>query len=113
MNHTAGSSTTQAPIPTSSCAVRQPYSVTSQPASGAMVIGATPMPAETSATARLRCLSNDAAVAAMMGAKKLPAATPVSTPKHSWNASRLVARLASTAARPSSTMPASTTRRGP
>jgi len=83
MNHTAGSSTAQAPRPITICAVRQPCCETSQPANGAIVIGATPMPADTSDTARLRCLSNDAAVAAITGAKNAPAATPISRPKHS------------------------------
>ena len=37
-------------------------------AEGATVTGATPMPAETSATARLRCLSIQALASAIIGA---------------------------------------------
>jgi len=49
----------------------------------------------------------------MNGGKKLPAAKPTSRPYHSWNSSRLPARLAS--ARPSASRddPASTTGRAP
>ncbi len=45
-----------------------------------MVIGATPIPAETSDTARLRCLSNQPVTVAMVGAKIAPAATPTIRP---------------------------------
>ena len=45
-----------------------------------MVIGATPMPAETSDTARLRLVSNQAVVSAIIGAKKALAARPTITP---------------------------------
>jgi hypothetical protein len=41
------------------------------------------MPADTSETARPRCRSNHDAVVAITGAKKLPAATPIMTPKKS------------------------------
>jgi hypothetical protein len=52
----------------------------SQRAKGEMVIGATPMPAETSDTARPRFLSNHAVVAAVIGAKKVLAAMPTRMP---------------------------------
>jgi hypothetical protein len=55
---------------------RQPTCVTSQPANGAIVIGATPMPADTSAIARPRRFSNETLVAAMMGAKKAQQCDP-------------------------------------
>ena len=45
-----------------------------------MVIGATPTPAETSEMARFRRRSNDDAVAAITGAKKLAEAAPNNTP---------------------------------
>ena len=45
-----------------------------------MVIGATPMPAETSETARLRCLSNQPVTVAIMGAKIDPAEPPTTMP---------------------------------
>ena len=63
-----------------SIAVRQSYVVINQRASGEIVIGATPMPAETSDTARLRCVSNYAVVNAIIGAKKVLAARPTRTP---------------------------------
>jgi hypothetical protein len=52
----------------------------SQRANGEMVMGATPMPAETSETAKLRLSSNQAVVAAIMGAKKVLAARPTKMP---------------------------------
>ena len=45
-----------------------------------MVIGATPMPAETSETARLRCLSNQPVTVAIIGANTAPAAMPTTMP---------------------------------
>lgn len=45
-----------------------------------MVIGATPMPAETSDTARPRFSSNQAVVAAIIGAKNVLAASPTRMP---------------------------------
>ncbi len=76
----AGTRSTRAAIPMVSCAVRQSKLVTSQPAIGETVIGATPRPAETSETARLRCLTNHPLTAAIIGVKKLPAARPTTTP---------------------------------
>jgi len=61
--------------------VRQSCRETSQAAKGAMVIGAMPMPAETSDTARLRCVSNQPVTQAIIGAKTAAAATPTSRPK--------------------------------
>src|SRR5678815_4510889 len=61
----AGISNTHASTPMSNIAVRQSYAVISQRANGEIVSGATPMPAETSETARLRCVSNHAVVAAV------------------------------------------------
>src|SRR5882757_1744353 len=49
--------------------VRQSWFETSQAASGDMTIGAIPMPAETSETARLRCVSNQPVTHAIIGAK--------------------------------------------
>src|SRR5262245_18189978 len=50
----AGINRIQAPMPTTAMVVRQSYAVSSQPTNGETVIGATPTPAETSDTARLR-----------------------------------------------------------
>ena len=61
-------------------AVRQSYAVINQRANGEIVIGATPMPAETSDTARLRCVSNQAVVSAIIGAKNVLAAKPTRMP---------------------------------
>ena len=63
-----------------SCALRQSVQDTSQAANGESVSGATPIPTETSETARLRWRSNHDITAEIIGAKKLPAATPTSTP---------------------------------
>ena len=66
--------------------VRQSWAETSQAANGAMVIGAIPMPAETSETARLRWVSNQPVTQAIIGAKMAAAAPPIRSPKISWNA---------------------------
>src|ERR1700754_3371960 len=50
-------------------------------ANGDMVIGATPMPAETSETARLRWVSNQPVTHAISGAKIAAVAPPIITPK--------------------------------
>jgi hypothetical protein len=52
----------------------------SQRANGDIVMGATPIPAETSDTARLRLVSNHRAAVVIMGAKKAPAAKPTRMP---------------------------------
>src|SRR5262249_52436394 len=64
----AGIRSAQAAMPITSIAVRQSYAVISQLADGAIVSGATPMPAETSDTARLRCFSIQALATATIGA---------------------------------------------
>ncbi len=61
-------------------AVRQPYAEISQRANGEIVSGATPIPAETSETERLRWVSNHAVTAAIIGAKKALAARPTRMP---------------------------------
>src|SRR5882672_12842855 len=66
--------------------VRQSWCETSQAANGAMVIGAMPMPAETSDTARLRWVSNQPVTHAIIGAKMAAAAAPTISPKTNWNA---------------------------
>ena len=48
-----------------------------------MVIGAIPIPAETSDTARLRCVSNQPVTQAIIGAKIAAVAPPTSSPKTS------------------------------
>ena len=52
----------------------------SQLAKGEIVIGATPMPADTSDTARLRCVSNQPVTVAIVGTKTAPAEPPTMTP---------------------------------
>ena len=52
----------------------------SQPAKGEIVNGATPMPAETSDTARLRLVSNQPVTVAIIGAKKALGARPTRMP---------------------------------
>src|SRR6266702_4406365 len=61
--------------------VRQSWLETRQATSGAMVIGATPMPAETSETARLRWVSNQPVTAAIIGAKIAEIEPPTIRPK--------------------------------
>ncbi len=60
--------------------VRQSWLDTSQAASGDIVIGAMPMPAETSDTARLRWVSNQPVTQAIIGAKIAAVAAPTSRP---------------------------------
>src|SRR5688572_21419508 len=112
-NREAGMSGAQTRIAMMSCAERQSVHDTSHAEKGDSVSGATPTPTETSDTARLRWRSNHDITAVIMGAKKLPAATPTTMPYVSRNPVSLVARLASARPRPSSTDPASTTGRGP
>ena len=109
----AGISSPQASTPIAAIAVRQSYEEISHPANGVIVIGATPMPAETRLTASARPVSNHPVTAAIIGAKKAPAETPTRRPKPSWKVSGLVARLATTRPSPSSTAPIITTGRGP
>src|SRR5437016_4404811 len=84
-----------------------------QRASGAVVVEPRPSPAETSATARLRCRVNQRVVVAVIGVYKLPAAKPTIAPKYTWNWPRVVAWLAITVPKPSRTPPRSTTARVP
>ncbi len=66
--------------------VRQFAVETSHAAKGAMVMGAMPMPADTSDTARLRCVSNQPVTQAIIGAKIAAALPPTRSPKINWNA---------------------------
>src|ERR1700722_10830792 len=60
--------------------VRQSWLVTSQAASGDMIIGATPMPADTRETARLRWVSNQPVTHAIIGAKIAEIVLPTMSP---------------------------------
>src|SRR6266702_3340682 len=72
----------QATITDTICIViRQSWLETSQATSGDMVIGAMPMPAETSETARLRWVSNQPVTVAIIGAKIAAQAAPTISPK--------------------------------
>ena len=75
--------------------VRQSWMVISHAASGDIVIGAMPMPADTSETASPRCVSNQPVTAAIIGANTAAVAPPTSTPKTSWNSRSVLAWLAS------------------
>src|SRR5262249_48008791 len=79
-NSAAGSNNDQARMPMRSMAVRQSWVQINSRANGEMVMGATPMPAETSETARLRFSANHAVAAAITGAKKALAARPTRMP---------------------------------
>src|SRR3954447_12523842 len=61
--------------------VRQSWMETSQAAKGDIVIGAMPMPAETSDTARLRWVSNQPVTQAIIGAKIAAIEPPTISPK--------------------------------
>src|SRR5579872_6560166 len=61
--------------------VLQSWLEMSRAANGDMVIGAIPMPADTSDTARLRCVSNQPVTQAIMGAKMAATEPPTTTPK--------------------------------
>src|SRR6185437_7842962 len=61
--------------------LRQSWCETSQATSGDIVMGAIPMPAETSDTARLRWVSNQPVTVAIIGAKIAAVAPPTITPK--------------------------------
>ena len=93
--------------------VRQSWIVTSQAASGAIVIGAMPMPAETSETARPRWVSNQPVTQAIIGAKTAAVAAPTRRPKSSWNSTSELAWLASARLAARTIEPVSTTGRGP
>src|ERR1700682_1579969 len=60
--------------------VRQSWFETTQAASGDMCIGAMPMPADTSETARLRCVSNQPVTVAIIGAKIAEIEPPTISP---------------------------------
>ncbi len=104
-----------ATMPATICiVVRQSWPETSQATSGAMVIGAIPMPADTSDTARLtRWVSNQPVTVAIIGAKIAAIEPPTRTPKMNWNASSEVAWLASKRLAASTVDPVSTTGSGP
>jgi len=61
--------------------IRQSWLETSHAASGDIVIGAMPMPAETSDTARLRWVSNQPVTVAIIGAKIAEIEQPIIRPK--------------------------------
>src|SRR6476646_133613 len=82
-------------------------------ASGDMVTGAIPMPADTNETARLRWVSNQPVTQAIIGAKIAAIAPPTSTPKTNWNASSEVAWLARKRLAASTVDPDCTTGSGP
>src|SRR6201999_842975 len=98
---------------TISIVVRQSWCETSQATSGYMVMGAMPMPAETSDTARLRWVSNQPVTVAIIGAKIAAVAPPTITPKMNWKASSEVAWLASARLAAITIEPVRTTGNGP
>src|SRR5688572_18390393 len=109
----AGISSTHDTIPIASIAGRHPCVVTRYWASGDIVSGAMPIPAETSETASARRCSNQPMTVAIIGAMKALEENPTSAPYASWNCPSDSARLASVSAAPSSTEPIITTRRTP
>jgi hypothetical protein len=63
--------------------VLQSWSEMSHAANGDMVMGAIPIPADTSDTARLRCVSNQPVTQAIIGAKIAATLPPTARPKRS------------------------------
>src|SRR5579862_1673605 len=59
--------------------------VISRAARGDIVIGARPIPADTSETASARCVSNQPVTQAIIGAKMAAAPPPTPIPKKTWN----------------------------
>ncbi len=98
---------------TISIVVRQSWCETSQATSGDMVIGAMPMPADTSDTARLRWVSNQPVTVAIIGAKIADVPAPTIRPNRNWNASSDVAWLASARLAAITSEPVRTTGNGP
>src|SRR6201999_2286548 len=92
---------------------RQLWWENSQATTGDIVIGAIPMPAETSDTARLRWVSNQPVTVAIIGAKIAAVAPPTITPKTNWNTSSEVAWLASARLAAITIEPVRTTGNGP
>src|SRR5260221_12172066 len=81
----AGIRSTHTTRPMVSCALRQSVFCSSHAANGETVIGATPIPAETRDTARLRRFGSHALTAVIIGTMKLPAERPTTTPYASRN----------------------------
>src|ERR1700740_824979 len=96
-----------------SIVVRQSWVETNRATIGDIVIGAMPMPAETSDTARLRWVSNQPVTVAIIGAKIAAVAPPTLRPNSSWNSISDVARLASARLSAITVEPVSTTGSGP
>ena len=80
MSATAGAMAAKANAAIAASVVRQSSQLTSQAASGDMVIGAMPIPAETSETASARCESNQPATVAISGAITAPPPMPSTMP---------------------------------
>src|SRR5665213_975805 len=87
---------------------RQSWLETSQAASGDIVSGAMPMPADTSETARLRWVSNQPVTVAIIGAKIEAIEPPTIRPNSNWKVISDVAWLASARLDGSTTAPVST-----
>ena len=112
-NSAAGIISAAATRPRICSVVRQSWCETSQAASGDMVIGAIPMPAETSDTARLRWVSNQPVTQAIMGAMIAAALAPIRSPNISWNAASEGAWAARARLAGRAIAPVSATFRGP
>src|SRR5579875_299951 len=82
-------------------------------ASGDMVKGAMPIPADTRDTAKLRWVSNQPVTQAIIGAKTAAAPPPTPTPNASWKMPKDGALLAAKRLRASAVAPRATTGRGP
>src|ERR1700728_4502765 len=93
--------------------VRQSWCETSQAASGDMISGAIPMPADTSETARLRWVSNQPVTQAIIGAKIAAVEARTISPNMIANDSSDDTRLANARVMASTIDPVSTTGSGP
>src|SRR6185295_8869761 len=79
-NSASGTSVAHTTTARTTCAARQSICVMSQAAKGDIVIGATPPQTDTRDTARPRCSVIHPLTAAIIGEKKLPTATPTTSP---------------------------------
>src|ERR1700691_816295 len=108
-----GAMTTTTRIATICSTCRQSHEAASQATHGDIVRGATPNPADTSETAKLRCVTNHPVTQAIIGAKIADAASPTSSPNANWNPVSDTALLASARPVPSRRDPIRQVQRAP
>src|ERR1700691_5686772 len=108
-----GAMTTTTRIATICSTCLQSWEAASQATHGDIVKGATPNPADTSETARLRCVANQPVTQAIIGANIAEVARTTRSPNENWNPMSEVALLASARPAPSRSDPARQVQRAP